>query len=170
MLKSLYYSQRIQPYRTPSGGTIGRHQTGGADDFSSTLANAITRNLKPTKISANSPLVRFGPPVSAPPSQGGRYPVTPPATTPGAKPPTGTAPAGPDTGAPHKFDAQQVGQVDRAPMAFFEHNGELVISGITRNGISNTPVWTYNEKDGVRQRSEHIFGRPLPEDYTLEQR
>ncbi|MFH1985337.1 MAG: S16 family serine protease [Pseudomonadota bacterium] len=24
--------------------------------------------------------------------------------------------------------------------------------------------------DGVRQRSEHIFGRPLPEDYTLEQR
>ncbi len=156
MLKSLYHSQSIQPYRTPSGGTIGSHRTGGTSSksgFSSTLADAITRNLKPTKISNNSPLVRFGPPVSNPPSMGGRYPTTPPATTPGTKPPTGTAPPVPDTGAPHEFEAQKVGQVDRAPMAFFEHNGELVISGITRNGISNTPVWTYNENDGVRQRS-----------------
>lgn len=158
MLKSLYNSQSIQPYRTPSGGTIGRHKTGGASNFSSSLANAITRNLKPTQISSNSPLVRFGPPISAPPSTGGRYPgatpTTPNPTPPSSvRPPSGTAPAVPETGAPHDFEAQKVGQVDRAPMAFFEHNGELVISGITRNGINKTPVWTYNESTGVRQRS-----------------
>lgn len=157
MLKSLYYSQSIQPYRTPSGGTIGRHRTGATaagSDFSSSLANAILKNQSTTKLSANSPLVRFGPPVSSPSSKGSGYTFTPPTTTtPGTTSPGGSTTTVPDTGAPHDFEAEMVGQVDRAPMAFFEHDGELVISGITRNGIHKTPVWTYNEKDGVQQRS-----------------
>jgi hypothetical protein len=157
LLKSLYHSQSIQLYRTPSGSTIGSHRTSSTSkksDFSSTLANAITKNLSPNKISSNSPLVRFGSPISNPPSLGGRFPTTPPSTTtPGTNPPTGTAPAVPDTGGPHDFEAEQVGQIDRAPMAFFEHDGELVVSGITRNGISETPVWTYTNENGVQQRS-----------------
>ncbi len=145
MLKSLYYSHRVIPYRTPSGATIGRHRTGGRDDFASSLTAALTKHYTPRKLSPNSPLLRLGPPRASLPHPG----LTPP----GIRPPVGPTPPVPDTGAPHEFTAQEVGRVDRAPMAFFEHNGELVISGITRNGIHETPVWTYNDSQGVRRRS-----------------
>jgi len=147
LLKSLYYSQRITPYRAPSGATIGSHQTSGAKSFASTLASAITKNYQPQQISSNSPLLRLRPPST------GNITTDPNLTLPGARTPGVVYPPVTDTGAPHEFEAQEVGRVDRAPMAFFEHDGELVISGITRNGISETPVWTYSEEDGVRRRS-----------------
>jgi hypothetical protein len=54
----------------------------------------------------------------------------------------------------YKYQLVKVGEIDRAPMAMFEHQGELVISAITRNGISETPVWSYQEGEGVQKRSK----------------
>ncbi len=51
-----------------------------------------------------------------------------------------------------EYGYQEVGEIDRAPMAMFEHNGELLISAITRNGMDETPIWSYSEKDGVQRR------------------
>ena len=61
---------------------------------------------------------------------------------------------------PGGFDYQltEVGRIDRAPMAMFEHNGELLISAVTRNGISETPIWSYSEETGIQKRGA------LPED------
>lgn len=52
-----------------------------------------------------------------------------------------------------EYSVTQVGEVDRAPMAMFEHNGELVISVISRNDISETPVYTYSDENGLQRRS-----------------
>ena len=52
------------------------------------------------------------------------------------------------------YGYQQVGTIDRAPMAMFEHNGELLISAVTRNGINETPIWSYSENTGVIRRGE----------------
>jgi hypothetical protein len=46
-----------------------------------------------------------------------------------------------------------VGEIDRAPMAFFAHDGQLVMSGITRNQIRETPVWSYTPGGGVERAS-----------------
>ena len=55
---------------------------------------------------------------------------------------------------PGGFDYRlsEVGRIDRPPMAMFEHNGELLISAVTRNGISETPIWSYSEETGVQKR------------------
>lgn len=42
----------------------------------------------------------------------------------------------------HRFAFVRVGLVDRAPMAFFAHDGHLVVSGISRNQIRETSVWS----------------------------
>lgn len=47
----------------------------------------------------------------------------------------------PRTGS-HRFVFVRVGLVDRAPMAFFAHDGHLVVSGISRNQIQETSVWS----------------------------
>ena len=47
----------------------------------------------------------------------------------------------------------KVGEIDRAPMAFFAHDGQLVISGITRDQIHETPVWTYTPGGTVAKAS-----------------
>ncbi len=55
---------------------------------------------------------------------------------------TEAVPRQPPQGSYH-FVLVKVGEIDRAPMAFFAHDGQLVLSGITRNQIHATPVWTY---------------------------
>jgi hypothetical protein len=54
----------------------------------------------------------------------------------------------------YDYNVVKVGEVDRAPMAMFEHNGELLISAITRNGIDETPIWSYSQGQGVEKRSQ----------------
>ncbi len=53
----------------------------------------------------------------------------------------------------YEFKLVKVGETERAPMAFFEHNGQLVMSGITRNEMEQTPVWTYTPGGTVQQAS-----------------
>lgn len=53
----------------------------------------------------------------------------------------------------YEFRLVKVGETERAPMAFFEHNGKLVMSGITRNEMEETPVWTYTPGGTVQQAS-----------------
>jgi hypothetical protein len=82
-------------------------------------------------------------------------------TTPVIREPTTTDPTSPTTGidddtAEYNYSLEKVGEIARAPMAMFEHNGELVISVISRNDISYTPVYTYSTQDGIRERT------PLP--------
>ena len=65
-------------------------------------------------------------------------------------------PTNPGNGAPGSrgsYFLEKVGMIDRAPMAMFEHNGELIVSAITRNGIDETPVWSYSDGEGVQKRS-----------------
>ena len=60
---------------------------------------------------------------------------------------------GRDDGGPvNSYSATEVGTIARAPMAMFEHKGELIISAITRNGINETPIWSYSESGGVQRR------------------
>lgn len=65
---------------------------------------------------------------------------------------TGAVPRQPPQGSYH-FALVKVGEIDRAPMAFFAHDGQLVLSGITRNQIHVTPVWTYTPGGTVAQAS-----------------
>lgn len=51
----------------------------------------------------------------------------------------------------YEFKLVKVGEIERAPMAFFEHNGQLVMSGITRNEMEETPVWTYTPGGAVQR-------------------
>jgi|GEM_PF-3428108 len=53
----------------------------------------------------------------------------------------------------YEYRLVKVGETERAPMAFFEHDGQLVMSGITRNEMEDTPVWTYTPGGTVRQAS-----------------
>ncbi len=54
----------------------------------------------------------------------------------------------------NEYELTQVARIDRAPMAMFEHQGELVISAITRSGMSETPVWTYSPEQGLVKASQ----------------
>lgn len=51
-----------------------------------------------------------------------------------------------------EYSVTKVGEIDRAPMAMFEYQGELLISSISRNDISETPIWSYSESDGIQKR------------------
>ena len=53
----------------------------------------------------------------------------------------------------YEYRLVKVGETERAPMAFFEHDGQLVMSGITRNEMEETPVWTYTPGGTVQQAS-----------------
>lgn len=59
----------------------------------------------------------------------------------------------PPTPGAYRFALVRVGEIDRAPMAFFAHDGQLVMSGITRDQISETPVWTYTPGGRVERAS-----------------
>ena len=53
-----------------------------------------------------------------------------------------------------EYAYREVGRIDRAPMAMFEHNGELLISAVTRSGINETPIWSYSESTGVQKKGQ----------------
>jgi len=53
-----------------------------------------------------------------------------------------------------EYGVAKVGETRRAPMAMFANGDELVLSTISRNGIKKSPVYTYDENNGLRQRSE----------------
>lgn len=142
----------VVPYRTPQGRTIGRHRTGRgsgsarAHGFAQSLERALRRHT-PRPYSSNSPLVRLRP-LPRVRSHGRPWPPG------GGSPIRPVDPNWPTPGpGPYSYQVVEVGKVDRAPMAMFAHQGELVISGISRNGMERTPVWTYREGEGVRRRS-----------------
>jgi hypothetical protein len=56
-------------------------------------------------------------------------------------------------GEKYQYRIEDVGEIERAPHAMFEHNGELVMSTISRNGISHTPIYTYSDENGLQKRS-----------------
>lgn len=58
----------------------------------------------------------------------------------------------PDYRTEYSYQLEQVGETARAPMAMFEHDGNLVMSVISRSGISETPVYSYSEQTGVVKR------------------
>lgn len=54
----------------------------------------------------------------------------------------------------YEYVTEKVGEIERAPHAMFEYNGELVVSTISRNGISNSPIYTYSDDNGLQRRSQ----------------
>ncbi len=154
-----------RPYVSPSGKTIGSTAS-PAGGFADSLQRAMANGFTPQALSADSPLVRLLPAGSAA-AQGFGFasasPYSPSGASPGYTPPLDApltwgpsstwAPQPADPNAEYNYTAEKVGQIDRAPMAMFAHNGELVLSAITRNGIDETPIWTYSEAEGVKERS-----------------
>ena len=57
-------------------------------------------------------------------------------------------------GADHSYVTEKVGEIPRAPHAMFAHNGDLILSTISRNGISKSPIYSYSEDGGMQFRSE----------------
>ncbi len=53
-----------------------------------------------------------------------------------------------------EYSIQQVGETQRAPMAMFGNDDELIVSTISRNGIAKSPVYSYDELGGLRQRGQ----------------
>lgn len=148
------------PYVSPSGKTIGSSGT-SAGKFADTLTKALSSAPTPQRISENSPLVIMVPAGASAFASGSYFSpsgatsdYTPSLDSPLTWGPSGTySPQPTDPTAEYDYSYEKVGQIDRAPMAMFEHNGELVLSAITRNGIDETPIWSYSEEDGVQQRS-----------------
>jgi len=136
-------TRRITPYRTPEGRTIGRDPNGAG--FQSQLKSALSRLSQPSQLSSSSPLVRLGPERA--------YTEMVREWTPHDTIQSLDPQFRPQIDGDNSFAAQEVGTVARAPMAFFEHEGELVVSAITRNGMNQTPIWTYSPEEGVRQTS-----------------
>lgn len=56
------------------------------------------------------------------------------------------------------YSVQKVAQTERAPMAMFAAGNDLIMGTISRNGISKSPVYSYNSTSGLQQRSQ------LPDD------
>mgnify|MGYP001554785843 CR=1 FL=1 len=57
-------------------------------------------------------------------------------------------------GEKYQYNIEKVGEIERAPHAMFEHNGELVMSAISRNGISHSPIYTYSDENGLQKRGQ----------------
>jgi hypothetical protein len=57
-------------------------------------------------------------------------------------------------GEKYQYNIEKVGEIQRAPHAMFEHNGELVMSTISRNGISHSPIYTYSDENGLKKRGQ----------------
>ena len=51
------------------------------------------------------------------------------------------------------YQTEMVGETKRAPMAMFANGDELVLSTISRNGISKSPVYSHGPETGLVQRS-----------------
>ena len=54
----------------------------------------------------------------------------------------------------YEYITEKVGETERAPHAMFGHNGELIISTISRNGISHSPIYSYSNDNGLQRRSQ----------------
>lgn len=128
-----------RPYFTPQGKTIGSSAY-AKEGFKDSLSQAMSLG-SPQQLGSGSPLVLLVPPGGGPIQT---------ITTPGLSGAQGVTPG--DNNTEYQYTAEKVGEIERAPMAMFEHNGELVMSTISRNDMSETPVWTYSKADGVQKR------------------
>ncbi len=171
MQTPVYIAGPVIPYVTRDGRTFGgggRSENGRS--FHSILAGSLSRGRtsrasgSPTFYSStsstsrgsdssgflagsawwsNSPLRRASGPGAFSPSWrrgGGTSPIRP----------IGPAPA---PGGNGRYRLDKLGMIDRAPMAMFGHQGELIVSAITRNEIHETPIWSYSDATGVQKRS-----------------
>ena len=172
MQTPVYFAGPVIPYVTRDGRTFGgsgRAESGGS--FHSTLARSLSSTSGARSASgslsysgaisssgrvassasnfsflnsawwSSSPLRRASGPGSFSPSWRRGSAVSP------------VQPIGPGPGGKGRYHLDKLGMIDRAPMAMFGHQGELIVSAITRNEIDETPVWSYSDASGVQKRS-----------------